>query len=108
MRRFDGKDGFVKIDFILDEIPQLGSVQVFFDDPEKDHPDYEIPFIASEAHSVSETMWRFLPWLDYEHVEDPEVIPGEFETHDLTVHLSEPAIAFLRLENYFEGLPYSK
>jgi hypothetical protein len=105
MHKFDGKNAQIRISLLLDQTPSAGSLDIFFDDPEKDNPDYEIPIVVSEGDGVAAIMSHYLPWLDYEHVED-WIDPGEFETHDLTVRLSKPATAFLQLENYFEGLPY--
>jgi Domain of unknown function (DUF4365) len=107
MRKFDGKNAYISIVFVIDQTPRFGFIDIFFDDPEKNNPaDYRIEIDVSEGDGLPQIMSHYLPWLDYEHVTDPDPDPDQFETHELTVRLSEPAIAFLKLENYFEGLPY--
>jgi len=105
MKEFEGRDAFVTIDKWVNKSLRFRGIEVRFDDPDKQLPDYKIPIMATWDYEISDLMQHFLPWLQYEYYEEPEDVAGEVEGHVLTVWLSKPAKAFLELEVFFGNPP---
>lgn len=105
MKEFEGRDVFVTIDLWLHKGLRFREIEVRFDDPDKELPDYEIPIMATSHYEVSDVMRHFLPWFEYEYHEEPDDSSGEVEGHVMAVWLSKPAKAFLELEAFFENPP---
>lgn len=55
---------------------------------------------------MSELMWHFLPWLEYENIDDdgPTDISGEVEVYHYYANVSEIALAYLKVEEFFETM----
>ncbi len=105
MKEFVDGDGFVTIDKWVNKSLQYREIEIRFDDPDKELPDYEIPIMATWHYEVPDLMRHFFPWLEYEYHEEPDDSSGEVEGHVMAVWLSNPAKAFLELEVFFENPP---
>ncbi len=105
MNILKGRDAFVTIRLWLNKSLRFREIQVRFDDPYKESPDYEIPIMVTWNYEVSDLMRHFLPWLEYDYFEEPEENSGEVEDHVMAVWLSKPGEAFLELEAFFENAP---
>ena len=105
MKIFQDRDGFVTIDKWVNKSLQYREIQIRFDDPDKDLPDYEIPIMATWHYEISDLMRHFLPWLEYDYLEEPDDSSGEVEGHVMGVWLSKQAKAFIELEAYFDNPP---
>jgi hypothetical protein len=108
MKTFKGRAAFVAIDIWVNKSLSFREIEVRFDDPDKHSVDYTIPIRATWDYEIRDVMQHFLPWLDYEHYEEPELIAEEMERHVMAVSLSKPATAFLELENFFNSWPPKK
>lgn len=105
MKKFQDRDGFVTIEKWVNKSLQYREIEIRFDNPDKDLPDYEIPIMATWHYEVPELMQHFFPWLDYTYHEEPEFYELEVEEHVMEVWLSKYARAFLELEAYFDSPP---
>ena len=108
MENFKGRGAFVAIDIWVNKSLSFREIEVRFDDPDKQSADYTIPIMATWDYEIRDVMQHFLPWLDYEDYEEPELIAEEVERHVMAVSLSKPATAFLELEAFFNSWPPQK
>lgn len=105
MKEFEDRDAFVTIDAWVNKSLRYREIEVRFDDPDKEQPDFEIPIMATWHYGIGDLMRHFLPWLEYEDHEEPEDSSGEIERHVMAVQLSKAARMFLELEAFFENPP---
>jgi hypothetical protein len=103
MAEFVDREAFVSIDQWVNKSLRFREIEIRFDDPDADEPDYTIPIMATWHYEVLDIMRHFLPWLDYEELDQPEDMSGEIEGHVMSASLSKPALAFLELEAFFDG-----
>jgi Domain of unknown function (DUF4365) len=82
----------------------IRDIGVFFDEPEKDIPDFMIRLWAPST-SLSEFMQRYFPWLDYEYMEIIESLDGEVEVHSIHVWVNELGKQYIGVEDYFTDGP---
>jgi len=108
MKNFKGRAAFLAIDIWVNKSLSFREIEVRFDDPDKHSADYTIPIRATWDDEIRDVMQHFLPWLDYEHYEEPELIAEEMERHVMAVSLSKSATAFLELEDFFNSWPPKK
>lgn len=102
MKKFNDVDAFITIDKWVNKSLQYRSIEIRFEDPDKDCPDYEMPVMVTWHYEVDDLMNHFFPWLDYEYDREPDDWSGEVEEHLFVVELTRPARAFLEVEIYFE------
>lgn len=108
MKECEGRDVYVTIDKWVNKTLSFREIRIWFDRTDKKEPDYEIPIMATWHYEVAELMHHFLPWLDYEYLDEPEDLSGEIEGHAFEATLSEVAKAFLVLEAFFDNPPGPK
>jgi hypothetical protein len=101
MKEFSGRDAFVAVDRWLNKSLAFRDIEVRFEEPYKPSADYIIPIMATWHYQISDVLAHFLPWLEFEHYEEPETYAEEIERHLFAVWLPEPAKAFLALEAFF-------
>lgn len=87
MKVFEDQDAFVTIDAWVNKSLQYREIRIYFDDPGKSQPDYEIPIMATWGYEVSDLVRHFLPWLEYEYYEEPDDSSAEIERHVMAVWL---------------------
>jgi hypothetical protein len=107
MQEFDGRDAYVTIDKWVNKSLQYREIRIYFDDPDKKSPDFEIPIMATSNYDIHDIVQHFLPWLEYEYMEEPDDSSGEIEGHVLNVQLSKVAKGFLEVERFFENPQFS-
>lgn len=103
MQEFESRDAYVTIDKWVNKHLQYREIRIYFDEPNKKFPDYEIPIMATWNYEVRDIMRHFLPWLEYEYLEEPDDSSGEVEGHTFNVWLSKAARGFLEVERFFEN-----
>jgi hypothetical protein len=102
MREFVGHDAFVVVNVWINKTWHIREIEIYLDDPAKEHPDFVIPVVVTSGYTVSDVMAHFFPWLEFTYIDEAEVFSEEVEEHKFEVTLTEAAKAYLLTERYFE------
>jgi hypothetical protein len=103
MAEFVGREAFVSINQWVNKSLRFRDIEIRFEDPYADDPDYVVRIMATWHYEVLDIMRYFLPWLDYDEMDAPVDMSGEIEARLMSVWLSKPALSFLELEAFFDG-----
>jgi hypothetical protein len=102
MLDFRDRNVYFRFDVWCNKTLSIRGIDVYFDEPDKDKPDLDIHVWAA-MHTVHEVMAHFFPWIDYEYEDyQPDAGGGEIESHLFSVKLTEAALAFLQLEEFYD------
>ncbi len=99
MRRLKDRDVYLEVNEWVNKSLNIRDVGVFFDEAEKDKPDFMIR-IWVPARNVSDFMQRHFPWLDCEYLEVIDGLDGEVEVHSLRVWVNELGKQYIAVEDY--------
>ena len=106
IKKFSKHDIYISFDVWVNKTLSFRGIEVRFDDQYKENTDFNFDFMADWGWSMSELMWHFLPWLEYENIDDdgPTDISGEVEVYRYYANVSEVALAYLKVEEFFEKM----
>jgi hypothetical protein len=102
MKEFVDQEVYLSVDVWVNKTLAHRGIEIRFNDSDKESPDYFIGLMATSNFSVIEVINHFLPWLDFEYTEPPEVHSGEVGSNYFSAWLSPVAEAFLRLEEFYD------
>jgi hypothetical protein len=96
----DQKYVYFEVEDWVNKTLNVRGIKVFFDDYKKDEADWDIP-IGAPTRGLDDLIYRYFPWLDYEHIETRDTASAEIEVHILRVRMSELGKSYPMVEDYF-------